>query len=64
MRKTFDDPFEVWQRWFAWRPVWVGFTRVWWEHVERRKKMWGYDPIWEYRLPQEGERGSPGHGGG
>lgn len=52
MRKTYIDRYEVWQAWFAWRPVFIGHTMVWWEPVERKLRMWGYDPIWEYRLPE------------
>jgi hypothetical protein len=47
------DPFETWTPWFAWRRVWLdNTTSVWWEPVERRRKMFGHDAVWEYRLPQ------------
>ena len=52
-RKTYPDRFVVWERWFAWHPIWIGLTRVWWEPVERRLRMYGYDSIWEYRLPED-----------
>jgi len=53
MRKTFADPYETWQLWFAWRPVYVGRTRVWREHVYRKLRMYGHDAVWEYKFPED-----------
>ena len=53
MRKKLDDPFKVWRRWFAWYPIEVGDTLVWWEWVERRWRMSGWEAIWEYRLVED-----------
>lgn len=51
MRRELIDRTKVWTRWFAWFPVEVGNTWVWWEPVERKLRPFGYDLVWEYRLP-------------
>jgi len=57
MRTQLIDHFETWTPWFAWYPVYIGHLRVWWERVERKKKMFGHDPIWEYRLSSVSDTG-------
>lgn len=51
MRRQYADPFAVWSLWFAWFPVWIDHTKVWWEPVERKLRMHGHDPVWDYRFP-------------
>lgn len=44
-------PEPEWQRHFAWLPIYVCGTWVWWEWTERRFLRGGFcDGIWEYRL--------------
>ena len=50
MKHIMIDHFKIWTPWFAWLPIYVGHTRIWWESVERKLKMYGHDPVWEYRL--------------
>jgi hypothetical protein len=53
MKIQFVDHWNTWTHWFAWHPVWIDHnTMVWWETVERKLRMYGYDPVWEYRLPE------------
>ena len=52
MRWILTAHFDAWTPWFAWYPVTIGGTRVWRETVERRLKMYGYDPVWEHRYPR------------
>lgn len=56
MRKELVNYYKVWEKWFAWYPIHVGWTRVWWEHVERRLVTVEYDTYWEYRFINDGER--------
>jgi hypothetical protein len=57
MKRQFADHWGTWTRWFAWHPVWIDHnTMVWWETVERKLRMYGYDPVWEYRLPEIPDR--------
>jgi hypothetical protein len=52
VKRQFADHWNAWTRWFAWHPVMIDHnTMVWWEPVERKLRMYGYDPVWEYRLP-------------
>ena len=51
MRTTLIDPYKTWTPWFAWYPVTIGDMRVWWEPVERKLRIHGYDAVWDYRLP-------------
>ncbi len=50
MKQNLINHFDVWTPWFAWYPVTIGNMRIWWETVDRRLEMWGYDPVWKYRL--------------
>lgn len=50
MRRELTDHYKVWTPWFAWLPVVIGNVCVWGEMVERRKKTYGYDYIWEHRF--------------
>ena len=52
MQHKMIDPFVIWQPWFAWFPVYIENTLIWWEPVSRRLRMYGYDQIWEYDFPQ------------
>lgn len=60
MRRELIDHYETWTPWFAWHPVMIGNTRVWWEPVERKLKQFGYDAVWEYRLVDARESGAEG----
>jgi hypothetical protein len=49
---TDAEALREWHRWYAWRPVFVGYSLVWREYVERRGGLDScYDPawVWQYR---------------
>lgn len=48
MKIKFRD-LSKWHRWFAWRPVCVGGSLIWLNHVQRRLYDSGWDVIAEYR---------------
>lgn len=43
----------AWERWFAWRPVWIMWKEriVWLRWVERKMFDDHFGPQWRYRLP-------------
>jgi hypothetical protein len=42
--------YTTWEKWYAWRPVFVGRHLVWLEYVERKWDGSCYDPDFHYRL--------------
>lgn len=47
------DRVSVWNKWFAWHPVFPDGAFVWLSHVERKLTVTGfpgYMSWWEYRL--------------
>jgi hypothetical protein len=43
--------YEIWHRWYAWRPVYVPkYGLVWLEYVERKGWHNDMDNGWDYRL--------------
>lgn len=50
--------YELWEDWFAWRPVFIGEQLVWLEHIERKpiQSCWDNDDMlqrWEYRFKEK-----------
>lgn len=49
----------TWHRWFAWRPVFIGDSLVWFEWTERRMSMAFLIPTWPPYVAIDWERRRP-----